>query len=72
MRKKTPSTIDLDKLTPEERSRIERVLNPRKTVLGLRFAEASIASWRSAAEQADQTLTDWIERALNAAAGKRR
>lgn len=62
--------LDLKKLSPEERARVERALKPRRTdQLSLKFPPESIAAWRKAAEKKDEFLTDWIQRHLDSAAG---
>ncbi len=67
---KNLSGLDLSSLTREERERVERALKPpRDEVFSLRFAHANIAAWREAAEDADESLTDWVQSALDKKAG---
>lgn len=68
-------TVRLNALPSDKRNRVKRFLSgdkralqKRDKVLGLRFSSEDIAKWHKAADKADETITDWIERILNAAA----
>ncbi len=68
---KKKNTINTDELTPEQKTKLERLLHPRDKILSLRFKPESIDAWKKAAEANNQeSLTDWIERVLNTAAAK--
>lgn len=63
-------TIDLATLSPEDRKRIEKVLNRRDTIFSLRMREHDIETWRKAAAAKGEKITEWVERTLNKAAAK--
>jgi hypothetical protein len=65
----TKKRIDLEQLAPEQRDKIERVLQPRDTVLGTRHNAARIEAWKRAAAKASggkKSFRDWVEEALDA------
>ena len=68
-------TLDLNALPAGKRNRLKRYLTGDKRALrrrdkqiGLRFASEDIAAWHRAAEKAEESITEWMERVLNAAA----
>jgi len=63
-------TIDPKTLTPEARKKLDRLVRPRDTVFSRKFAAADVARWRRAAAAADQSMTEWIEVALNGRAAQ--
>jgi hypothetical protein len=62
--------IDLDKLSPKVRRRIERALNPSDTQVSQRFPHAKVAAWKAAAKRDGESMRDWMERVMDAAARK--
>ena len=67
-------TVDLNTLPAGKRNRVKRfltgdkrALRKRDKLLGLRFASEDIASWQKKAAKADETITEYIERVMNAA-----
>lgn len=61
------SKIDLSSLDPIRRKRVEKELRHRGKVFSLRLRRRDIDSWKVVAEALDESLTDWVERSLNAA-----
>jgi predicted DNA binding CopG/RHH family protein len=66
--------IDLAALPAGKRERVKRflrgdkrALRKRDKVLGLRFASEDIASWHEKAAKHDESITEYIERVMNAA-----
>jgi predicted HicB family RNase H-like nuclease len=62
---KARKTLNLSKLSPEERKRVERAINPRNTPFSLRFSSKDIEVWRAAAKAAGESITGWVEKQLN-------
>lgn len=62
--------IDLDKLTPTERKRVERAMDPRDRVMSMRFSGFKVDAWKAASKTAGVTFTSWIEDACDAALKK--
>jgi predicted HicB family RNase H-like nuclease len=62
--------IDLNKLTPEARKKVERAIKPRDTSFSLRFNQEDIDAWHAAAAKEDMTITDWVQEALDDWAGR--
>jgi hypothetical protein len=70
-KKDTAQTIlDLTKLSPQQRLKVDRALRPRDMVVSQRFAPEYVAVWRKAAKKDKETLRDWMERVMNKAAAK--
>lgn len=70
--KRRPPTLDLSKLSAEQRAAVERAIRPRRDVkLSLKFCAHDIARWGDAAAAADVTLTAWLQRVFDEAAKKR-
>jgi len=68
-KKDTAQTVlDLNKLSPQQRLKVDRALRPRDMVVSQRFAPEDVTAWREAAEKANETLRDWMERVMNKAA----
>jgi hypothetical protein len=66
---KLTTRIDLTKLTPTERARVERALiPPRDTVFSRHFPQSSIEAWKRAAKEKGENMTDWTQRILDEAA----
>ena len=66
--KAAPSVLDLTKLSPQQRLKVDRALRPRDMVVSQRFAPEDVDAWRKAAKKDKETLRDWMERVMNAAA----
>jgi hypothetical protein len=62
------TTIDLNKLSPQQRLKVDRALRPRDMVVSQRFAPEDVATWRETADKSNETLRDWMERVMNKAA----
>lgn len=62
--------LNLSRLTPEQRNKIDRAVNPRDTPFSLRFAATDIDRWRAAAKGEGESITHWVEKQLNRAVGK--
>lgn len=60
--------IDLRKVSPEERERIQRVLNRRNYPFAVKTREAFAEAWRDAARKEGMGIGEWVEKHLNAAA----
>ena len=67
-------TVDLNALPAGKRNRLKRfltgdkrALRKRDKLLGLRFASEDIATWRKKAVKHDESITEYIERVMNAA-----
>ena len=66
--------VDLNALPAGKRNRVKRFLKgdkrafrKRDKVLGLRFASEDIAAWHKKAEKHEESITEYIERVMNAA-----
>ena len=66
--------VDLNALPAGKRNRVKRfltgdkrALRKRDKLLGLRFASEDIAGWHKKAEKHDESITEYIERVMNAA-----
>lgn len=57
--------VDVTKLDEAKQKRLDRIIHPRDTPLGLRFFEGDIEAWKKLADSADVSLTEWIETKLN-------
>lgn len=62
--------IDLDKLEPKARDRVERALNPRDKMLSLKFSDRDLKFWRLQASLEGRRITEWVESACNAYANR--
>ena len=62
----------MNALSPEQRERVDKALNPHDTVFSLRFPKSWIVTWRLAAKAEGKTLTQWVEELLNAAAAQKK
>lgn len=58
--------VDLNKLTDEQREKVERALKPRNRTLSLNFNSEDIARWKKEADRDNESLSDRIERRMNA------
>ena len=58
--------IDLETLTPEQRSRVERALHPRNTPITTRHRADDVERWKREAKAAKLSFVDWVEHKLNA------
>ncbi len=58
--------IDLKELHPDQRRRVERILNPHDITLGTRHSRANHEKWRRQAKEAKLSLRAWVEQKLNA------
>jgi hypothetical protein len=63
----TQTVLDLNKLSPQQRLKVDRALRPRDMVVSQRFAPEDVATWREAADKSNETLRDWMERVMNKA-----
>ncbi len=54
-----------DTRTKDEK-RVDAASRPRNTSFSRRFNNADVERWNKAAEKAEESMTSWIERALNA------
>lgn len=63
MHAKTKLTIEV---SAEQRERIERIVKPRDKVLSLHFNTDDIEAWKGQARANGESLTDLIERVMNA------
>ena len=61
--------IDLGPYEPATRDRIEKAVRTalRDKNVSLKFASADVAKWHAAADRKKESLTEWMERLLNAA-----
>ncbi len=57
--------VDLKRLSPPERRRLERVLHPRNRQLHLKFASEKVASWRARARSEGATFGGWVRAQLD-------
>jgi hypothetical protein len=53
--------LDMTKLDPEVRRRVERALHPRDTLFSRKFAAADVRKWRKAAKLSRMTIQLWME-----------
>lgn len=61
--------IDLSKLDPAARKRVERVIAPRDKRLALLFVKSDVESWeRAAHKEKSESLSAWVETTLDVAA----
>jgi predicted DNA binding CopG/RHH family protein len=56
-------TIDLAKLPPDIRARVERDLHPRDTVMSVRVAKEDLEKWKASAEEEGVYFVEWVEEA---------
>ena len=64
----TKEAINMDDLAPAARKRVRLAIHPRDKVLSLRFTADDVGDWKVAADVSGESLTDWMEHVLNAAA----
>ena len=64
------SKLDLHKLSPKVRRRIERALNPSDTPVSQRFPHDKVNAWKAAAKRSKVSMREWMEKAMDAAAAK--
>jgi predicted HAD superfamily phosphohydrolase YqeG len=63
--------IDLRQVSPEERERIQRVLNRRNYSFAIKTRKPFAMAWREAAHAAGLGIGAWVERVLNNAVAKK-
>ncbi len=49
------------RLTAKQKAKIDRIKNPRDTVLSLKFTAHDVQEWKKEAERKSLSLTEWIE-----------
>jgi hypothetical protein len=66
--------VDLNALPATKRNRVKRfltgdkrALRKRDKLLGLRFASEDIATWHAKAKKHGESITEYMERVMNAA-----